>query len=217
MIDRKITVLIADDHQLLREGLSKLVEKSFPESSIGLAENGKEALKKLSDSPYDIILLDLDMPVMDGFDASIEIVKKFPKTKILVISGFTDEKYIFHLVEIGVHGFTSKNASLESLKEAIQQVMQKGFYYSDEMVQIMRKGIINNSTKPAFRANADLTKREVTVLKLMCHEMTARQIADAVHLSERTVEKIRASLANKLDVKGTAGLVRYAVKNGLDY
>lgn len=215
MLSRKLDILITDDHQLLREGLIKLLYKSYPDSQIVGAGNGKEALEICKQTSFDIVLLDLDMPELDGFDTSSELLKQYPDTRILILSGYSDDKYIYHLVELGVHGFISKEASPEMLKDAIESILSKGFYFSDEMVQSMRRGIIQKSSKPSFRS-ADLTHRELTVLKQICLEKTTRQIADAVHLSERTVEKIRAGLAVKLDVKGTAGLVRYAVRNGLD-
>ncbi len=216
VIIREINLIIADDHQLLRDGLVKLLGKSFPDSTITGAANGKEVLSLLKDTSCDLLLLDLDMPEMDGFDTSIEVLKKYPDTRILIMSGFDDEKYIYHLIEIGVHGFITKTASPRELEEAINDIHSKGFYYNDSMVKIMRTGIIHKSTKPVFRQIVELTQREKDILKQITLEKTTKQIADKVYLSERTVEKIRANMAKKLDVKGTAGLVRYAVKNGLD-
>ena len=216
MIEQKLSILIADDHNLVLEGLIKLVEKLFPESTVDGVTNGKEVLQILKTKKFDILLMDLDMPEMDGFDASVEVLKFFPDTRILIISGFSDEKYIYHLIELGVHGFLQKNAQPEELSKAIKNIIKNGLHYTDEMVRVMRKGIILKSTKPNFRLKSELTQRDKDVLKQICLEKTTRQIADSVYLSERTVEKIRASLAAKLDVKGTAGLVRYAVKNGLD-
>jgi DNA-binding NarL/FixJ family response regulator len=216
LIEQKISILIADDHQLVLEGMVKLLEKTYPASFVMGVYNGKEVLKALKVQKFDILLMDLDMPEMDGFDASAEVLRSFPDTRILIISGFSDEKYIYHLVELGVHGFLQKNARPEELFKAIKNILANGLHYTDEMVRVMRNGIILKSTKPNFRLQSELSQRDKDVLKLICLEKTTRQIADSVFLSERTVEKIRASLAAKLDVKGTAGLVRYAVRNGLD-
>ena len=216
MIIREFNIIIADDHQLLREGLIKLIGKAFPDSIIKGAANGKEVLSLLKSSPCDLLLMDLDMPEMDGFDTSIEVLKRYPDTRILIISGYSNEKHIYYLVEIGVHGFINKNASPQELEEAINDILSKGFHYNEAMVQIMRNGIIQKSSKPTFRLKKELNQREKEVLKQICMEKTTKQIADTIYLSERTVEKIRTNLAAKLEVKGTAGLVRYAVKNGLD-
>ncbi len=216
MISKKLNILVADDHNLVREGFMRLIEKSYPESFVVGVSNGKEALQELAKESFDILIMDLDMPELDGFDASSEALHKFPETRILIISGYSDEKYIYHLVELGVHGFLQKSATPEEFINAIEQIVTSGMHYNDEMVRAMRNGIIKNSTKPNFRMKSELTQREKDVLKQICIEKTTKQIADSVYLSERTVEKIRATLAAKLEVKGTAGLVRYAVKNGLD-
>ena len=160
--------------------------------------------------------MDLDMPVMDGIDTSAEVLKKYPEVRILVLSGYSEDKYIYHLIEMGVHGYLTKNATPQELEKAIDDIFSSGFHYNDVMVQAMRKGIIKKSDKPSFRPKTELTGREKQVLKMICEEKTTHQIAEVIYLSERTVEKIRAALAAKLDVKGTAGLVRYAVQNGLD-
>lgn len=216
MIEREITIIVADDHHLVREGILNVVKRMGNVKDVHGAANGKEALELLKKNPCDLILMDLDMPEMDGFDTSTEVLKKYPNTKILVLSAHDDENVIYHLVEMRVHGFVPKNSTPDELVEAINNVIQKGFHFDDMAIVAMRKGIIRKSEKPIFTPKVDITEREKNILKLMCAEKTTREIADEIALSERTVEKIRAALASKLDVKGTAGLVRYAVQNGLD-
>ena len=216
MIEREITIVVADDHHLVREGILNVVKRMGNVKDVHGAANGKEALELLKKNPCDLILMDLDMPEMDGFDTSIEVLKKYPNTKILVLSAHDDENVIYHLIEMRVHGFVPKNSTPDELVEAINNVIQKGFHFDDMAIVAMRKGIIRKSEKPIFTPKVDITEREKNILKLMCAEKTTREIADEIALSERTVEKIRAALASKLDVKGTAGLVRYAVQNGLD-
>jgi len=216
MIEREITIVVADDHHLVREGILNVVKRMVNVKDVHGAANGKEALELLKKNPCDLILMDLDMPEMDGFDTSIEVLKKYPNTKILVLSAHDDDNVIYHLIEMRVHGFVPKNSTPQELVEAINDVIQKGFHFDDTAIVAMRKGIIRKSEKPIFTPKVDITEREKNVLKLMCAEKTTWEIADQIALSERTVEKIRAALASKLDVKGTAGLVRYAVQNGLD-
>ncbi len=216
MIERELTIVVADDNHLVREGILNVVKRMENVIAVRGATNGKEALELLKKNTFDLILMDLDMPEMDGFDASIEVLKKYPNTKILVLSAHDDENVIYHLIEMRVHGFVPKNSTPQELVEAINNVIQKGFHFDDMAIAAMRKGIIRKSEKPIFTPKVDITEREKNILKLMCAEKTTREIGDEIALSERTVEKIRAALASKLDVKGTAGLVRYAVQNGLD-
>jgi len=216
MITRELKIIVADDHTLVREGLIKVMEKNQRVTEVKGASDGKEVLALLKTFACDLILMDLDMPVMDGFDTSAEVLKKYPDVKILALSGYSEDKYIYHLIEMGVHGYLPKNATSGELSAAIDDIFSSGFHYNDVMVKAMRRGIIRKSGKPSFRPKTDLTAREKQVLKMICEEKTTHQIAEAIYLGERTVEKVRAALAAKLDVKGTAGLVRYAVQNGLD-
>lgn len=216
MITRELKIIVADDHTLVREGLIKVIEKNKRVTEVKGVSDGKEVLALLKTFVCDLILMDLDMPVMDGFDTSAEVLRKYPDVRILVLSGYSEDKYIYHLIEMGVHGYLPKNATSQELEKAIDDIFSSGFHYNDVMVNAMRKGIILKSDKPSFRPKKEITAREKQVLKMICEEKTTHKIAEVIYLSERTVEKIRAALAAKLDVKGTAGLVRYAVQNGLD-
>ena len=213
---KKLDILIADDHSLVLEGLQFMV-KSFPfvESVTGV-HNGKEVLDHLRNHRPDMILMDLNMPVMDGIDTSEVVLNEYPDIKIIVLSGFNEDEMIYHAIELGVHGYLLKDAEPDELRRSIQDVMTRGFYYSETVVRIMRKGIINDSKKPKFFPSQSLTEREKRMLKLLCQEKTNKEIAEEVFLSDRTVEKIRKNLATKLKVKGTVGLVKFAIKNGYD-
>lgn len=213
---KRIDILIADDHDLVLEGLLVVV-KSFPfvEGVIGV-KNGQEVLDHLKLHKPDLVLMDLDMPVMDGLDATEVILKKYPDVSIIILSGFTEDKIIYHMIEMGVHGYKLKNSKPEELKEAIERVITGGYFYDEMVVDVMRKGIVNNSGRPNFHPKNELTIREKQLLKLICQEKTTKEIAEGIYLSDRTVEKIRASLAVKLNVKGTVGLVKFAIKNGYD-
>ena len=213
---KNIDVLIADDHDLVLQGFIFVV-KSFPfvQSVTGVA-NGKEVLGHLKIHHPDLILTDLNMPEMDGIDLSRNILHKYPDTKIIILSGFNDEELIYDAIELGVHGYVLKDSKPEELKMAIEDVFRKGFYYNDTVVEVMRKGIIRDTKKPRFFPKHELTEREKHILKLLCQEKTTKEIAEEIFLSARTVEKIRKNLADKLEVKGTVGLVKFAIKNGYD-
>lgn len=213
---KKLDILIADDHDLVLQGFIFMV-KSFPfVSSVIGVNNGKAVLKHVRNHQPDLILTDLNMPEMDGIETSQHVLKRYPGIKIIVLSGFNDDKIIYDAIEMGINGYLLKDTQPEELKRAIQDVMTKGFYYNETVVNIMRKGIIRESKKPGFQPQQKLTEREKQVLKLLCQEKTTKEMANEVYLSDRTIEKIRKNLADKLEVKGTVGLVKYAIKNGYD-
>jgi len=213
---KKQDILIADDHDLVLQGFIFMV-KSFPfVESVHGVNDGKAVLKYLNNHRPDLILMDLDMPEMDGIETSRNVIKKYPDVKIIVLSGFKNDELIYDAIELGISGYLLKDTKPGELKQAIRDVMSKGFYYNDTVVNIMRRGIIRDSNKPRFFSHKELTEREKQILKLLCQEKTTKEIADEVYLSDRTVEKIRKNLANKLEVKGTVGLVKFAIKNGYD-
>ncbi len=164
----------------------------------------------------DIILMDLNMPVMDGIEASTNIIRRYPNAKILVLTMHEDKKFIAHMLEIGVHGYLLKNAEPEEVEEAVLMVYEKDFYYNRLVTEVLREGFMNKAgVKPGFAKPIDLTSREVDILSLICREFTNKEIADRLSLSIRTVEKIRSNLLLKINAKNTVGLVRYALQNNI--
>lgn len=212
----KLDIIIADDHRLFRKGLVSLLTDFEIIDSIREAGNGKEVIKLMRKSKADIILMDLNMPVMDGIEASKNIIRRYPNTKILVLTMHEDKKFIAHLLEIGVHGYLLKNAEPEEVEEAILMVYEKDFHYNRLVTEVLREGFIGKAgIKPSFVKPIDLTTREVDILSLICKEFTNKEIADRLSLSKRTVEKIRSNLLEKIDAKNTVGLVRYALQNNI--
>lgn len=213
---KKIDVLIADDHDLVLQGFIFML-RSFPfVQSVEGVNNGRAVLDYLEGKKPDLILMDLNMPELDGISTSELLLLKYPDIRIIILSGFNDDQVIYQAIELGVHGYLLKDTTPDELKKAIQKVITEGFYYNDAVVRIMRKGIIQDSRKTEANSNHNLSDREIQILKLLCHEKTTKEIASEVFLSDRTIEKIRKQLAHKLEVKGTAGLIRFAVKNGYD-
>lgn len=210
----KIKYAIADDHKIFRRGIIATLADT-PELKLVLeAENGKELLNGLSKNKPDVILLDLKMPEMDGIEAAQQIRKTDDDVKIIVISMYDDDKYVIHLMEIGANGYLLKNAEPEEIKTAIFSAYENGYYFNDFMNRALLKKITHKAQiKPVFNKNVELTSREIEVLKLICQELTANEIANQIFLSPRTVEGIRTKLLEKIGVKNTAGLVMYAVKN----
>lgn len=210
----KIKYAIADDHKIFRKGIIAALADVEDFKLVLEAENGKDLLNGLGKTKPDVILLDLKMPEMDGIETAVEIRKSNDEVKIVVISMYDDDKYVIHLMEIGANGYLLKNAEPEEIKTAIYTAYSNGYYFNDFVNKALLKKITHKSqVKPVFNKNIELTSREIEVLKLICQEHTATEIANLIFLSPRTVEGIRTKLLEKIGVKNTAGLVMYAVKN----
>jgi len=213
-INKPIQVAIADDHTLLRKALAKLVA-SFDEYTVMFeADNGKEIKKKISEHRVpDLVLLDVNMPEMDGFETAAWLNKNYPKIKVLALSMFSDERTIIRMLRQGARGYVMKNIDPEELKKALDSVMKKNFYLSEEI----SGKIISGLHKDADRVEEppSLTQREKDFLRLICSEITYKDIAAKMFVSPRTVDEYRNSLFEKLKVKSRVGLVMYAMRNGL--
>ena len=211
---RKIDVLIADDHQLIREALTLHVSSLPYVKRVRQATNGKEVISLSKSEVPDVVLMDIQMPEMDGIECSSLLIRNYPDIKIVALTAIENPKAIINMLELGVQGYCLKNMDLDELDRAIVSVVEKDFYQNKLVVNVMRHEILSNKyeVSPQYR----VTERERKILRLTCEEHTSREIADEVFLSARTVEKIRTDLAKKLGVKGIIGLVRFAIKNGYD-
>jgi|SRR5690242_9426669 len=212
----KIRITIADDYKIYREGLKVGLSADENLEIISEADNGEELLKALETSSPDVILMDLKMPIMDGMEATKIVRKKYPAMKVLVVSMYEDDKFIIHLMENGANGYLLKNAEPDEIRRSIYAVHENGYYFNDLVNKaLLKKLVLKNNLKPSFNQNIDLTEREQEVLKMICEEKTAAEIAKEIFLSPRSVEGIRQRLIEKIGVRNTAGLVMFAVKNGI--
>jgi DNA-binding NarL/FixJ family response regulator len=212
----KILIAIADDYKIFREGLKVGLSADDKLKVVLEADNGEELLKGLETVKPDVVLMDLKMPIMDGMEATKEIRKRFPELKVLVVSMYEDDKFIIHLMENGANGYLLKNAEPAEISRSIYSVYENGYYFNDLVNKaLLKKLVLKNNLKPSFNQNIDLTEREQEVLKMICEEKTAAEIAKEIFLSPRSVEGIRQRLIEKIGVRNTAGLVMFAVKNGL--
>lgn len=208
--------MIADDHALFRKGMASLISEFDGIELIGEAENGRELLEKIEITQPDVVLLDLKMPEMDGIEANKEIQKKYPDISVVVLSMYNEEKFIIHLIEHGANGYLLKNAEPDEVEDAIHAVIRNGYYFNDHISRVMLKGLITKKKiKPSFNSNIEFTQREMQVLQLICKEFTNNEIAQQLFLSQRTIDGYRNKLLTKIGAKNTAGIVMYAVKNGL--
>lgn len=212
----KIKIAIADDYKIFREGLKVGFSADAGVEVMMEADNGEDLLKLMESSTPDVILMDLKMPIMDGMEATKIVRKKYPAVKILVVSMYEDDKFIIHLMETGANGYLLKNAEPDEILRSVYAVHENGYYFNDLVNKaLLKKLVIKNNFKPSFNQNVELSEREMEVLKLICEEKTAAEIAKQIFLSPRSVEGIRQRLIEKVGVRNSAGLVMFAVKNGI--
>jgi DNA-binding NarL/FixJ family response regulator len=213
---KKLKVYIADDHTLFRKAMVGLIETFEGVSEVKDTENGKELLSLVSAAAPDVAIVDLQMPVMDGVEACERILSKYPDVKLIVLTMHDSEKYIVHMLEIGVHAFLLKNTEPEELEKAIYAVAEKDFFHNDLVAAVLRKNMKQKvaGERPTFKSS-ELTERESEVLLLICQELTLKEIADRMNISEHTARNHRVNLMEKIGVKNTVGLVKYAYESGL--
>lgn len=211
-----ITYIIADDHKVFRQGLRYALNSDSALKCIGEAENGIQLLQLLGSITPDVVLLDMKMPEMDGMEATKAIKEKHPATKIIVLTMYDDENFVLHMLDMGVNGYLIKNAEPEEIIRAIYTVHENDYYFNDMVSKLMLKTIVKKKQlQQRTKDNIQLNDKEKDILRLICNEHTNAEIAEKVFLSQRTVEGIRSSLLEKIGVRNTAGLVVYAVKNGI--
>ncbi|HEX8461510.1 MAG TPA: response regulator transcription factor [Segetibacter sp.] len=212
----KIKVLITDDHALFRTGVKTSLSHYQDIEFIGEAENGMQLLNLVKFLHPDIILLDIQMPIMDGIATLPEVKKILPDAKIIMLTMNDDVSMISKLMEIGANSYLTKNSDSETIYEAIKTVYSKEYFFNEYTNKAMLSGLRSRKVveSPAFD-DAALSDKEMQVLKLMCDEKSTKEIADIVDISPRTVEAIRDRLKIKTGAKSTAGLILYAVKHGI--
>lgn len=210
-----IKVMIADDHALFRTGVRTALSPRRDVQMIGEAENGMQLINLLRHIKPDVILLDIQMPIMDGLSALPEIKKLHPDVKVIMLSMIDDPSMVTRMMEVGANAYLTKESDPEVIYQAIRTCYQDEFFFNDLTNKALLNGLRNKRPAEAAPADVYLNDKEVTILKLMCEEKTTKEIADMVDLSPRTVEAIRDKLKTKTGVKSMAGLVMYAVKAGI--
>jgi len=204
-----ITVCLADDHALFREGLALLLTGCDNIREVLEVNNGTELLNMLQERQPDLILMDIEMPVMNGIEATREVLQRYPEIKIIALSMYGNENYYSEMIDAGAKGFLLKNSSFEDVSQAVCEVMEGNNYFSPEILD----AIIRNLNRKTKRQNNDLTEREIEILYHICKGLSNQEIANKLFISKRTVDKHRENLMMKTQSKNTAGLVIYAIKN----
>ncbi len=211
----KLNILVTDDHTLFRRGTMMLLESFDEVGMVDDAENGKEALEKLEKGDFDLILLDLEMPVLDGWETAKKVVSKFPEVKIIMISMHDSLQIISDLIEIGVHSYLLKNADPDEVHKAIGSVTNNDFYYNQLVSKALHKKVQKDGLNKGVARRADISPREIEILQLICQELTMKEIGEKLFVSEQTVHTHRKNLMKKTKAKNAVGLVKFAFQNGI--
>lgn len=207
--ESKVRIALADDHKLLRNALAQSLEMEGFEV-VAQSDHGEELIQELSKSgrEVDLVLLDFSMPVMNGIDTCDWLRKNRPDVKVLAISSYSDENAVLGMIRAGARGYVIKDAEPRELRDAIHAVMKHGFHHTDFV-----SGSLLNAARIQEAPREELSDREVEFLKLVCEELTYREIAEKLGVAARTVDNYRDSLFAKLGVRSRVGLVVYAIKH----
>ena len=204
-------MLLADDHRLFREGLRGLFSVQSGIEVVGVAADGAELVSLTESVEYDVALIDIEMPVMNGLEAAEKIFSTHPEARLVALTMHNDEAYYFRMVELGVKGFLLKNSDIDEVVSAVHEVCEGGSYFSQELLD----SLVSNLKESQVEAEPLLSEREMEVLPLICQGLSNQEIADKLFISKRTVDNHRANIIEKSGCKNTAGMVVWAIKNGL--
>jgi len=211
-----IRVVIADDHEIFREGLETLFKKQKDIELAGQADNGRELVKTTGATHPDVILTDIKMPIADGIEATKEILLNYPEIGIIALTMFDDENLLIDMLDAGAKGYLIKNAHKHEIISAIKAIYKGENYFCNhttvKLAKIIGKSRFTNYKTPA---KPEFTEKEKEVIKLICEEYSNKQMADELHLSIRTIEGYREKILEKINAKNTAGIVVFAIKNGM--
>lgn len=208
----KIRIILVDDHQLFRNGLKILLD-GFPEFEVaGEASNGNDFLNIIKNTTADVALMDINMPEMDGIEATRKGLKISPSLNIIALSMYGEEEYYYKMVDAGAKGFLLKDSDISEVKEAIITVQKGGNFFSQELLYSVIQKIKHREHESK---SANLSKREKEILFKICEGLSNQEIAETLFISKRTVDKHRANLLGKTNSKNTASLILFAIRNKL--
>jgi DNA-binding NarL/FixJ family response regulator len=214
---KRITVLLAEDHMIVREGLRVLLEAEGDIEVIGEAQTGRQAVQLSRKLRPDVVVMDIAMPLLNGLEATRQIVKAVPTTRVLILSAHSDDEYIRQVVMLGAAGYLIKQTSADLLSRAIREVQKGNTFFSPSVANRLRSlSLESPDGRLVLEAKkAGLSPREVEVLQLIAEGKANKQVAAELGISIKTVEKHRQHLMSKLDLHDTAGLTRYAIAAGI--
>jgi DNA-binding NarL/FixJ family response regulator len=211
-----IKIIIVDDHSIFRQGLKLLLEKIKGIKVIAEASNGKEFLDQLENQNIDIAFMDINMPLLDGVDATSLAAQKYPSLKIIALSAFGDDESLNKMLIAGVDGFMVKNSEIAEFEDAINKVISGGNYFSDEILIKLTRNVIHHKEKKIEMDEVpQLSEREMEVLQLICKGYSNKKIGSTLNISDRTVERHKTNLIEKTQSENTLNLVIFAFKHKL--
>jgi DNA-binding NarL/FixJ family response regulator len=215
-MNEPIKVAIADDHVLFRAGVKSALSVHKDIKMIAEADNGMQLLTVLKHVQPDVILLDIQMPIMDGINTLPEIKKLYPEIKVIMLTMHNDHSMISKLMELGANSYLTKNSDSEIIYQAVKTVHEQEYYFNQLTNKALIDGLrVKRQAEASLPVDAKLSDKEISILRMICEEKSTKEIADLVELSPRTVEAIRDKLKVKTGAKSLAGLVMYAVKSGI--
>lgn len=218
---RKIRLALCDDHTLFRAGMATILGQVHDFELVLEAANGQELIDRIARKTPDVVLLDLQMPVLDGTATADHLREKYPLVKIIILTMHDEDRMVLHLLEKGVGGYLLKDAEADEVERAIRKVMDDGVYLNEFVSRAMHRRMTNKptglttSTSPFYNSKVLLSEREKEVLSLLCDGLSTNEIGEKVCLSPRTVEGHRLRILEKTGTKNTAGMVAYAFRNNL--
>ncbi len=205
-----IKIALVDDQPLFRAGIAALLKEYEDLTVVLQASNGKDLIEQLKRNTPHVVLLDIEMPEMNGVETLLYLQKHHKDIKVIMLTLHNEEEFIFDLMTKGANGFLPKDKSVEEVVNAIYSVVQTGIYYSRETNEAMMNGSKGLVRAPHIQSFSD---KEIEIIKMICKERTNKEIADVIGISPRTVEKYRASILGKTGTKNTAGMIMYAIKH----
>lgn len=210
----KIRIVVADDHQLFREGLVNLLEGDDAIQVIGEAENGKDAIEKVFELKPDILLTDIAMPEMNGMEATRHLKKRLPEVKIIALSMHSDKQFVKGMLEAGTDAYLLKNCTHQQLLEAVHSVYNGKKYLSEDITELVISGYLDGSNVVDDKY-AELSEREKEIFLLLAEGVSTREIGEKLFISVKTVGTHKQNILEKLDLKNNSDIVKYALKKGL--
>ena len=208
-----VRIIIADDHKIVRDGLALLIEQQPDFELVGQAKNGREAVSLVRSEQPDVVIMDLSMPEMNGVDASAMILEEFPDCRIIILSMHDDKRFISRALQAGVSGFLLKECAFKELRNAITAVCDNQTYLSPQVAHMV---VTDYRQRLKDSSGIDkLTSKERVVLQLLAEGYTTKQMAEHLFVSVKTIEARRRNIMQKLEISSVAGLVKYAIREGI--
>jgi len=210
-----LKILLADDHKIVRDGLRTLLEKNTDITVVGEAEDGRRTVQFVKKLVPDIVIMDVAMPDLNGIEATRQIVTECPGVKVIAVSMHSDRRFVSEMLKAGASAYLSKDYAFDELENAIRTVVANKIYLSPDISGIVVENYVRQTPKPESSAFSLLSDREREVLQLLAEGKTAKEIADQLHVSIKTIETHRTNIMTKLDIHRIAELTKYAIREGL--